>query len=300
MVTFATLFVSRPQKGPAESTEVLRAQIELSVCDQRGAGTSSPVSATLGDVRSNAPTWLDRPGADLERGRRYTYDLILDQVRTLGDISALDVTVHGDDDLCLRELKLMVNGGSIFVRSSTAGIVFNATTHYTLTESAGELRANAAWQHYGWSLAEWIAKTGAAVPREELVARLESAVATAMHDVGLAWRADASEPLRLRRRSDNVVGVTAALVRPVGYWRDDDVVLDFDLTLCRDGRPAPAITNVAIREAKPWYSQVLNLRTSDDEARLLEALRAKLAQSRPLVMAGGVCPRVDQSVNLLF
>jgi len=303
MVTVATLFLVSPSAAriPPESTEILRAQIELSVCDQRGAGTTSAVFTTLGN---GVRTWLEQPGGNFDRGRRYGYDLLLDQLQTLGDVSALTITVDGTDDLCLRDLKLIINGSTIFLRSSTAGIWLNATTHYTLTESAAELRINTAWQHFGWSLAEWIATTGAAVPREELRSRLQSTIASVIHDLALTWRPSegARGPIRLTRRGDGVVSVSADLTRRVNYWFDNDAVLDFDLRLCgTDGsRVDPLITNVSLHQTRTWYVQVLDRGDSEVEAQILATLRARLSRARPLVIAGGVCPHVDQSANLTF
>lgn len=305
MVTVVTLFWVSPSAAriPPDSTEILRAQIELSVCDQRGAGTTSPVFTTLGN---GVRTWLEQPGGNFDRGRRYGYDLLLDQLQTLGDVSELTITVDGTDDLCLRDLKLIINGSTIFLRSSTAGIWLNATTHYTLTESAAELRTNTAWQHFGWSLAEWIATTGAAVPREELRSRLQSTIASVIHDLALTWRpgggGSAHEPIRLTRRGDGVVNVSADLTRRVKFWFDNDAVLDFDLRLCgTDGsRVAPQITNVSLHQTKTWYVQVLDRGDSEVEAQILATLRARLSRARPLVIAGGVCPRVDQFANLSF
>jgi len=158
--------------GPRESTEVLRAQVELSVCDARNAGTDDPVSASLG---AGAVTWLDHPGRDLERGGRYRYDLLLDGVGSLADIRGLTISKVGADDLCLAELRLIVNGSTIFVRAFAGGTWLERD----LASSAAELRANAAWQSYGWSMSEWVAKTGAAVSRGELLERLESGIASA-------------------------------------------------------------------------------------------------------------------------
>ena len=296
MMTVATFSITEARRGPAESTEVLRAQLELSVCQARGAGTSSAVWANLSGVR----TWLDRPGAAFDRGGRYRFDLLLGGVRTLGEISALAIGLDGQDALCLSELRLIVNGGTIYLRGSPSGIMLDARTGYAITLDAGELRANSAWQHYGWSLAEWIAKTGAAVPREELVARVASCIATVIHDLGLSWRGGSGEPIRVRRKSNDVVDVTAELTRRVPFGLDRSVELELDVTTCRAGRPDAAIRNVALREERSWYSSLFNRDSREDDAHLIAELQSRFANVQPLVIAGGVCPSVDQSGNLLF
>jgi hypothetical protein len=296
MVTVATFLITKPTSGPAESTPVFRAQVELSVCDADNAGTASAVWASLSGVR----TWLDQPGAAFDRSGRRRFDLMLGGVRTLGDIRALAIGVDGPGALCLSELRLIVNGGTIYLRGSTSGMMIDAAARYAIALDAAELRANSAWQHYGWSLAEWIAKTGAAVPREELVARLESCIATVIHNLDVSWRAGSKEPIRLRRKSNSVVNVTAELTRQVPHWFDRDVELELDLSTCQAGRLEVAIRNVALHDDRSWHSTIFNRDTLDDDKRLVAELRARIANAQPLVIAGVVCPYVDQSGNLLF
>ena len=280
----AALCASVSRHGPDESMEVLRAQIELSVCDVPDAGSSDAVSASLGETDGSA-TWLDAPGRDFQRGARYRYDLNLQRVHRLADVAVLAISKSGTDDLCLRELRLIINEKAIFVRTFPAGYWLNASTRNALRSDRSELRANSAWQSYSWSLSEWIATGGGAIPRVELVQRLESCVATAIHDLGLAWRAGSSAPIRLQRRNDTTVAATVDLARPVPFWFDRNVTLSFDLGLCNNGQPAAAVTRVAL--------------TPSDE-RMLNELRDRLQRSRPVVMAGGMCPRVDQNANVAY
>ena len=280
------LCASVSSAGPDESLQVMRAQIELSVCDVPNAGTSDPVSATL-DAAAGSPTWLDGPGRDFQRGARHRYDLDLAHVQRLSDVAGLVVSKPGNDDLCLRELRLIINEKPIFIRTFGAGggLWLNASTANRVHTDRAELRANTAWQSYSWSLSEWIASGGGAILRGDLVQRLESCVATAIHDLGLVWRSGSATPIRLRRRNDTTVAATVDLARRVPFWFDKDVTLSFDLTLCNNGRAGPVVTSIAL--------------TPDDE-RMLTALRARLQRARPLVTAGAVCPRVDQYANITY
>ena len=277
------LCASVSRAGPDESLQVMRAQIELSVCDVPNAGTSDAVSATM-DATGGSPTWLVGPGRDFQRGGRHRYDLDLEHVHRLSDIAGLVVSKPGNDDLCLRELRLIINEKPIFVRTFGAGggLWLNASSS-TLHTDRAELRANTAWQSYAWSLSEWIASGGGAILRGDLVQRLESCVGTAIHGLGFVWRSGSAAPIRLRRRNDTTVAATVDLARRVPFWFDKDVTLSFDLTLCNNGHAGPVVTSIAL--------------TPDDE-RMLTAIRDRLQHARPLVTAGDICPRVDQYANI--
>ena len=299
-LTAATILASSGRRAPDESMEIMRAQLELSVCDVPNAGTEDPVSARLNGRASTQPTSLDRPGRDFERGTRYTYDLSLDHIRTLADVVELEVSKSGTDDLCLRELRLVANYKTIFLRTFSGGRWLNQSTGNTLRGTRAELRANAAWQGYSWSLSEWIAATGGTISQPELVQRLESSVATAMHDLGLEWKPGIAQPLRLRRRDDSSVSVSVELVHPVASWAHADVALDFDLGLCENGRATPSITHVALHEALPWYAFALSRSRAGDDQRILTALTDRLTRVPPLVMAHGICPHVDSNANITY
>lgn len=281
------LCASVSRAGPDESLQVIRAQIELSVCDVANAGTNDPVSVTL-DAAGSSPTWLAGPGRDFQRGTRYRFDLNLEHIQRLADVAGLAVSKPGPDDLCLRELRLIINEKPIFVRTFGAGDGgrwLNASTANRLHSDRAELRANTAWQSYSWSLSEWIATGGGSTRRADLIERLQSCIATAIHDLGLVWRRRSTTPIRVRRWDDTTVAATVDLARPMPFWFDKNVTLSFDVALCGNGRAAPAITQVTL--------------TPNDE-RMLAALRDRLQRARPLVMAGGICPRVDPNVNITY
>jgi hypothetical protein len=270
---------------PRESTEVMRAQLELSVCDVRGAGSDDAVSVSLG---GRTRTWLDQPGRDLERGGRYRYDLLLEDVHVLGDIGGLAIEKSGTDDLCLAELQLLVNGTPIFRRTFTGGLWLGADAG--LATSRAELRANAAWQGWSWSMSEWVASSGGAISRRELVERLESSIASAMHDSGLAWNARAAPAIDVRQKDESTVRVRAALVSEVPYWLNEDVTLELELSVCE-----ARVSRVLLAPVRKWYTFA---RAGDE--RMLMAVRDRLARAKPIVIAGVVCPRVDPSGNLIY
>ena len=269
---------SSPKRGPRESTEVVRAQVELSVCDLRAAGTGDPVGVSLGGT----VTWLDYPGPDLQRRGRYRYDLLLDGVRTLADIRQLAMSKAGSDDLCLSQLLLIINGRPIFSRAFGGG----AWLHTTLVTSGAELRANASWERYDFSMAEWVSTTGAVLLRREVLDRVESGVATAIHDAGLSWNDRTTPPIDIARKDDATLRVTAQLTRPVPFWFDEQLVLTFDLSVCQEGQAEVIASGVTL--------------SGGADAHTAAIVRYRLARAQMLVLAGGVCPRVDSGANVVY
>jgi hypothetical protein len=287
--------------GPNEGTDVLRVQVELSVCDLRDAGTSDPVSARLSEGEGEGDvTWLDRPGATFEQGQRYRYDLLLGGVRTLADITELVIDKPGDDDLCVGELRLLVNARPIFLRTFGAGAWLRTSRQTGFRATGAELRSNAAWQTWAWSMPEWLASTGAAITRQELVERLTSLVATAVHDLGLSWSARPGGLVIIKRGDERTVHAAALLTRDEGVWPSLAVRLDFDVRLCPAGHADATIANVETHRESRWYAAVYSQARVARDEQMLTLLRDRLVRGRPLVLAGKVCPRVDPAGNILY
>jgi len=270
---------------------VLRTQIELSICDQRGAGSDDGISASIDPA---AVTWLDVPGVSLSRGGRFTYDVLLGRVHTLADIKALRIEKVGHNDLCISQLRLLVNGRPIFARSFADGLWLITS----LEISGTELRSNPVWAGYSWSFSEWVASTGAAISRRELTQRLESSIATAIHAAGLRWDGEPVAPVLISRRDASTIAVEAALVRPIPHWVNEHVDLTFDLSICTSGRAEAAVQSVMLRRVRRWYS--FTGTTAAEYERILHVLRSRLTTSRPIVIAGDVCPQPDMDGNLVY
>jgi hypothetical protein len=292
MVTAASLLTPSNHSGPGEGTRVLRAQMELRICDQRGAGSDDATSAS---IEPGIVTWLNLPGVSLGRGGRYTYDLMLGHVHTLTDIERLRIDKLGDNDLCISEIRLLVNGQPIFARRFADGLWLVTS----LEISGTELRANSLWAAYHWSFSEWVASTGAAISHGEVVQRLQGSVGTAIHDAGLRWDSGAAAPLLASRRNASTIAVAAELVRPRPYWVNDHVELTFDLSVCTRNRAEAAVQSVLIRRVRHWYSFAASASTADYQ-RVLDVLRSRLIASRPIALAGDVCPEVDEEGNVVY
>ncbi len=101
---------------PREANRVWRAQIEITVADIANAGTDDTVFVSL---NKNNYTRLDYARDDFKRGDTFTYDLLLDNVARLANITELSVgrQVDKNDSLRLSGFRLLINGQTIFVYS---------------------------------------------------------------------------------------------------------------------------------------------------------------------------------------
>jgi hypothetical protein len=271
---------------------VIRAELELSICDLRGAGGGDAISAS---IDPGTVTWLNRPGLSPKRGGRYTYDLMLGRVRKLADIEGLWIEKVGHDDFCISEVRLLVNDRPIFARSFGDGLWLASS----LEISGTELRSNPVWAGYSWSFSEWVASTGAAISRRELVERLESSIGTAIHDAGLRWDAEPSAPISVSRRDATTIAVEAALVRPIPRWLNEHVELGFDLSLCSDGRADATVRSVTLRSVRHWYSFATSA-SAAEYGHMVDVLRGRLTSSRTIDIVGDVCPQVDVDGNVVY
>lgn len=147
-LAFASLAPCVAQAQPDEDTKIWRLQVKFLTADVENAGTDDEVHVSL---NGDNDTWLDHARNDFERGDYHTYDLKLDNVATLADITRLRIRKTGSDGWCLRRVKLYVNGATIFQRDyDSCRWLDNEGGHSrTLRFSSATLRANAYWE--GWT-----------------------------------------------------------------------------------------------------------------------------------------------------
>lgn len=113
--------------NPDEPHAVGKIAIRLKLSTAAGAITTGNVRVRLhhgipGRADSQAATWLDAPEQPFPiSGGEATFHLRTTGIRDLSDITVLRVEVPGSDDLCLRELELLVDDATAFrKRSPTA------------------------------------------------------------------------------------------------------------------------------------------------------------------------------------
>lgn len=176
---------------------IWRAEVVLETGTVSNADTEDDVHVSLnppgGAVipRGNS-TWLDYSRDDFERGHTDSYDLNLNSVGEVADITHVYVSKTGDDAWCLRSLALKVNNQQVFSRSfadEPGGCHwFDDDDGRSLlwAVSHADMRASPEWQTYNPTAALFtLAFLG--IPNAELVSRFEGIVGDAIHDNALYW-----------------------------------------------------------------------------------------------------------------
>jgi hypothetical protein len=182
-------------KGAGHS--VWRAEVILETANVANADTEDSVHVSLNPGNYNVvphgnSTWLDYARDDFERGHTDSYDLNINSVSELSDITHIYVSKTGDDAWCVRSLALKVNNLQVFSKSF-AGLpggclwVDDDDGHsLQFAVPFGELRASPEWQGYNHTQALfWLAFFG--LPNAELVSRFEGIVGDSIHDTELYW-----------------------------------------------------------------------------------------------------------------
>jgi hypothetical protein len=138
---------------------IVRLQVELTTGNVSDANTDDPVFVDISGRR----TWLDHNIDDRERGDSHRYDLTL--VGDTADIRLLTLGKTGSDGWCVADLKLLVNGHSMFRQSFASrpgGCLWldnsgGASLTYVVNTAA--LRAHPDWATYQAPFPE-LSKTG--------------------------------------------------------------------------------------------------------------------------------------------
>ncbi|MBI5706199.1 MAG: hypothetical protein HZC36_04330 [Armatimonadetes bacterium] len=116
--------------------------------------TNSPVSITLGPTQ----TFINTPNDDFEVGYYTKAHLRLGTISKISDISGMTIRVHGSDAVTINYLKLYVNGCSDLYYHPTTFAPIVVAGNGSVSFSAAQLRANAAWIAYTgttWRRTPW-------------------------------------------------------------------------------------------------------------------------------------------------
>jgi hypothetical protein len=268
----------------SENLPVYRVQLRTTTCNLPGAGTDNAVEVRLNPSNS---TWLDYSHDDFERGASFTYDLGLENVDFLDDISMLELSKTGSDVWCLRRLELYVNNGLIFERSyapSGRWLSSARRDHGALSIPGGQLRRNPNWAAYRPSLPP------DRIARSEIESRIESAVGNALHGQKVTWRRLRGSALELARASRLSYSGELGLELKLDNWPDPQIDASFRLAIsCREGRLTMRVRELRLDVDSPWYSDVATLGLLDGkiEQTLRQALRnVSLTRSTAVL----ICP----------
>jgi len=246
-----------------EGNPVFRAQIHLITGDVRDAGTDDSVSVSLG--RGNL-TWVDYGRDDFERGDAFTYDLLIDGIDRIRDITSLTLSKTGTNGWCVRALILSINGLQIFQhvfqRGSTQCLwLDNSGGHSTsVTIPGSEMRSSDMWQRYRQSVPTM------SFTRGGIESRIEALVGHQMTATGkkLKWGKYHGRAVEASRKDAATLHVDLDLKYPIPYWPDAEVDVDFDLIFsCHAGLFNVAVRNLKVVADSAWYTEILSLGFGD-------------------------------------
>ena len=254
-----------------------RIQLRIRTADVPDAGSDDSVQVRLNSPlpthvpRANS-TWLDygpRPNPlapsplwstwpdDFARGRDFTYDLVLDHVHDVSDITMLTLHKEGSDAVGIAELSLRVNDAEVFARrfgeSSQTCLWLDEGDGYspTYTIYYPELRAHPAWQAFILNpLPPFTTDDGDIVfvmTNADIVSRIEGIVGNSLHGTpaywGMFYGPGWVEAVRL---DDQRLRVDLDLAAEV-FGRNPEIDIDFDLrfeVIC--GQPQAGNTTIKL------------------------------------------------------
>jgi hypothetical protein len=169
--------------APPETMPIWRAQLTVRTCNTANAGTNNPVFASLNTSNSTA---LDYGRNDFPVNNTFTYDLVMNGVSRLSDVTRLRVSKTGTDGLSICRLDLRLNNQLIFTRTfpaTGAGRLFldggGGTVSSTITGAA--MRESNTWQNYVMPFPPFV------LPRAELESRIEALTGTRISGQVVRW-----------------------------------------------------------------------------------------------------------------
>jgi len=141
---------------------VHRLQLRLRTPGVSGAGTDDDVEIRLQTPSWIVPTvtnwspagnstWIDSTEDDFEIGSNHTYDLMLTNVSQVSDITMVTVSKTGNDDMCIAELELLIDGQPAFQQTfgDQAATCAWITAGNVLSIGFNELRMSSVWNNLG-------------------------------------------------------------------------------------------------------------------------------------------------------
>lgn len=240
-----------PPPKPKDDHKVWRAQIRLVTGNVDDAGTDDSVRVELSSANG---TWIDYGRDDFERNDDFTYDLGLDNITKLSDISMLRISKPGNDGWCLMSLELIINGQPIYSTSADTfyygcwlDVVGIDRTTIKISDVA--LHAHPLWQNYQQPDLSPI------IPRTEMESRIESIMGDKIYYNSLEWGGRAVEATR---QDDQALHIDLDLEYPIDGLANPEVDVVFDLRFsCREGKIEINSENVKVKVDSPWWQEVL-------------------------------------------
>ncbi len=309
-----TLMTSVPtQAQNIEDVDVWRTTLRVAVCDRNDAGTDSRIRARLRDEYFN----LSLGHNEFKRGQTDVFEIVVDDVTTIGDIRWIELLNTGRDRLCIDRVDLIVNHPS--ATGLDQSMIYRTDEDLVISSrdrdpdrflvSREELRASPLWNLEGSRAlipgVLRVAITGM-IERPVLVGIIEAIVGDAVsRESRIGWgRRYNDRHVELSPTSNpNVVSVDLDLGRGGRDTRLARIDVDFELTAaCDASADAIVISAANFRVDARWLF---------GWQRLVERkLKAKLARvagefGRSIDLGGtDLCDRVriefDNDANLVL
>lgn len=165
-----------------ESLPIWRLQLRVRTGGIKDANTDDEVYVKFNDAASGI-YYLDRAGDDREKNRVNTYDILDPNIRTVGDIKMMQLSIKGNDGWCIQQIEILVNDVNIPVFSKKFSnchwLDGNSNGGPNLYISGTELRRSAGWKYTSRNRAIWLPPT--IIRRATLEAMVESYVGHMMN-----------------------------------------------------------------------------------------------------------------------
>jgi hypothetical protein len=252
---FLLLLTSATFAAPKETDPIWRVQFRVRTADVSDAGTDDSVRLAL---NLNNNTWLDYGRDDFPRNNTFTYDLKLDYVATIGDLSHIYLSKTGSDGLALKSIELLVNGRLIYTQSfASAFWLDNDGGHSnTFVVNYSQLRQDDSWRNYFQPLPPFV------IDRPELESRIESIMGDAATGNRLQWGHKYGRAFveATKASAPNTVHVDLDMELDIPYYFNPEVDIDFDLqVLCVNNKIELKMLNPKVVVDSDFIAEVLSL-----------------------------------------
>ncbi len=245
---------------------VHRLQLRIRVPDISGAATDNDVEVRLQSPSWLVPavtnwrpagnsTWIDSTKDDFGRGSDRTYDLMLSNVSQASDITMITVSKTGDDNLCVAELELLIDGQTAYQQTygDTAETCVWLTADDSFSVTFDDLRDAFEWISLGLP-------TFTGIDGEALASRIEATFGHKLHGTGALRNGSMTTSQRLSEsRLEMSVPIVVYDVSwgPI-YLGDVDSTVYFDLVLTQTadnlGNP---VTKLSVEDVDADSSDLL-------------------------------------------
>ena len=227
------------------SRKVWRAQIQLHTADVGDANTDDDIAVELNDPAGSPGgnhTWVDYGRDDFERGDTFTYDLDLDGVTFLSDITKVRISKSGDDGWCIADFSLIVNGVTVYTEDFQSlpshcqwlDTDFASLPSYQVGHD--QLRAHPSWQAYvepsrvRLDIGAYPMVTATlGVTREETESRVEALIGDLIHGTHAVWGGHDGRAWVEATQGYHRAHMNVDLEIDVPGWFNPSLVIDFDL-----------------------------------------------------------------------